>query len=94
MSSSSHLSIAKARATAANDWTELAVREGDGLEISLLWSKSADRVKVIIFDARHEQEFQLHVASAHALAAFYHPFAYIGSPAEAVLCWHAEQEAA
>ena len=27
-----------------DDWRELANRDGDGLEISLLWSKAADRV--------------------------------------------------
>ncbi len=61
---------------ANSDWRELASRDTDGLEISLLWSKSADRVKVIVADSRLEDEFQLDVASADALAAFYHPFAF------------------
>ena len=30
------------------------MREGDGLEVHLLWSKSADRVKVTVADARSE----------------------------------------
>jgi hypothetical protein len=59
-----------------SDWRELASRDTDGLEISLLWSKSADRVKVLVADSRLEDEFQLDVASADALAAFYHPFAF------------------
>ena len=58
------------------DWRELASRDTDGLEISLLWSKSADRVKVLVVDSRLEDEFQLDVAGADALAAFYHPFAF------------------
>ena len=61
---------------ANSDWRELASRDTDGLEISLLWSKSADRVKVIVADSRLEDEFQLDVAGADALAAFYHPFAF------------------
>jgi hypothetical protein len=60
----------------AHDWRELASRETDGLEVSLLWSRSADRVKVTVSDSRLEQEFELDVAGADALAAFHHPFAY------------------
>ena len=76
MSGSSHLSIANAEITTVNDWSELAIREGDGLEISLLWSKSAGRVKVTVLDQRLEEYFDIHVAGAQALRAFYHPFAY------------------
>jgi hypothetical protein len=59
-----------------NDWKELAGRENEGLEVSLLWSKSTDRVKVAVADARLDQQFQFDVAGADALEAFYHPFAY------------------
>ncbi len=59
-----------------NDWRELAIRDGDGLEISLLWSKSADRIKVTVQDERVGESFDLHVRGAEALSAFYHPFAY------------------
>lgn len=62
-----------------DDWRELASRGTDGLEISLLWSKSTDRVKVTVADARFDQHFEVHVASADALAAFGHPFAYAPS---------------
>ena len=57
-------------------WKELAGRENQGLEISLLWNKSADRLKVAVADARLDEKFEFDVASADALAAFYHPFAY------------------
>lgn len=57
-------------------WTELASRANEGLEISLLWSKTADRVKVAITDATLDQRFEFDVAGANALEAFYHPFAY------------------
>ena len=79
---------------AVNDWRELASRENDGIEVSLLWSKRADRVKVIVTDSKLEVEFELNVAGADALAAFYHPFSYLGTPTETEVLWHAEQEAA
>lgn len=61
---------------ALDDWRELASRDGDGLEISLLWSKAAGRVKVTVADSRLDESFELDIAGAEALAAFYHPFAY------------------
>lgn len=57
-------------------WSELAVRENDGLAVSLLWSRSASRVKVAVADARLDAKFEFDVAGADALAAFYHPFAF------------------
>ena len=65
--------------SAGNDWRELAIREGDGIEVRLLWSKSADRVKVTVVDSKFDEEFVLDVAGADALAAFNHPFAYAPS---------------
>ncbi|HET9938515.1 MAG TPA: hypothetical protein VFQ28_06970 [Gaiella sp.] len=61
---------------AVDDWRELASRDGDGLEIALLWSKAADRVKVTVADSRLDDSFELDIAGAEALAAFHHPFAY------------------
>lgn len=63
-----------------SDWRELALRDADGLEVSLLWSRSADRVKVTVADLRLDMRFELDVAGADALAAFHHPFAYAPSP--------------
>ncbi|HLM33334.1 MAG TPA: hypothetical protein VK285_04640 [Gaiellaceae bacterium] len=57
-------------------WKELAGRENEGLEIYLLWNKSADRLKVAVADARLDEKFEFDVASTDALTAFYHPFAY------------------
>lgn len=57
-------------------WRELATRENDGLEITLLWSKAANRVKVTVADEKSDEAFELNVDNAEALAAFYHPFAY------------------
>jgi hypothetical protein len=65
--------------TAINDWKELASRGTDGLAVSLLWSRSAGRVRVAVVDARLDEQFEFDVAGADALAAFYHPFAYAAS---------------
>jgi hypothetical protein len=61
---------------AINDWKELASRGTDGLAVSLLWSKATDRVRVTVADEKLDEEFDLDVPGAHALAAFHHPFAY------------------
>jgi hypothetical protein len=62
--------------TAIDDWRELASRGADGLAVSLLWSKATDQVRVTVADERFDEELDLEVPGAHALAAFYHPFAY------------------
>ena len=61
---------------ASGDWRELASRENDGLEVSLYWSKSAGQVKVTVADCKRDEQFELDVAGADALAAFHHPFAF------------------
>ena len=61
---------------AHDTWRELAGRENEGLEISLLWNESAGRVKVAVADARLDEQFEFGVEGAEALAAFYHPFAF------------------
>ena len=62
--------------TALDDWRELAQRTTDGLEVSLLWSKSRDRVKVAVADSKTGDEFEFDVPGANALSAFYHPFVF------------------
>jgi hypothetical protein len=62
--------------TTGGDWTELASRENDGLEISLLWCKSTGQVKVTVADCRFDETFDVNVVGADALAAFQHPFAF------------------
>ena len=57
-------------------WSELAVRESNGLAVSLLWSRATGRVKVAVVDAHLDEQFEFHVPGADALAAFHHPFAY------------------
>ena len=57
-------------------WSELAVRENDGLAVSLLWNSATGRVKVAVADAWLDEHFEIDVPRADALAAFHHPFAY------------------
>jgi hypothetical protein len=57
-------------------WVDLASRDNDGLEITLLWNESTGHVKVAVADSRLGDEFELDVPRADALGAFYHPFAY------------------
>jgi hypothetical protein len=55
---------------------ELAVRDGDGVHVVLLWHPSENALTVSVEDARVGDRFQLAVAPERALDAFYHPFAY------------------
>ena len=57
-------------------WSELAFRESDGLAVSLLWNAATNRVKVAVDDTRLDEQFDIDVLGAEALAAFHHPFAY------------------
>ena len=57
-------------------WSELAVRENDGLAVALFWSRATGRVKVAVVDAHLDEQFEFRVPRADALAAFHHPFAY------------------
>ena len=65
--------------TARDYWRELETRAGDGLEISLHWSKAADRVRITFVDQRFDESFDIEVDGADALCAFEHPFAFATS---------------
>jgi hypothetical protein len=58
-------------------WSELALRENDGLAVTLLWSRATGRVKVAVDDAKVDEHLEIDVPGADALAAFHHPFAYV-----------------
>jgi hypothetical protein len=64
------------RPVVSRGWTELASRQTDGLAVTLLWSKTSNGVKVSVADEQLDEAFEVEVAGADALAAFYHPFAY------------------
>lgn len=67
-------------AHARDTWKELAGRENEGLEISLLWNKSAERLKVAVADARLDEKFEFDVASADAARSLLPPVRVRGRP--------------
>ena len=56
--------------------TELAQRQNDGIEVSLLWTRSDGSITVAVRHLATEESFELAVDPALALDAFYHPFAF------------------
>jgi hypothetical protein len=71
--------------TVINDWKELARREGDGLVVSLFWSRAAGRVTVTV-EQMFAEELHIEVPGACALDAFYHPFAYAAGRGLGLTC--------
>jgi hypothetical protein len=61
---------------AARNWHELARRTGDGVEVTLLWDKSVDLVKVVVSDGRLCHHLDFDITGADALKAFHQPFAF------------------
>jgi hypothetical protein len=55
---------------------ELAHRSGDGIEVSLLWSRHTDRLTVLVGDSHTGETFEFSPPRDRGLDAFYHPFAY------------------
>jgi hypothetical protein len=55
---------------------ELAQRQNDGIEVTLLWCRADDSVTVAVRQLATEESFELDVDPARALDAFYHPFAF------------------
>jgi hypothetical protein len=62
--------------TSSREPKELAHRVNDGIEVTLLWFASTNRVVVRVNDEKTGERFELAVAGADALDAFYHPFAH------------------
>jgi hypothetical protein len=56
--------------------TELAYRAGDGVEVSLLWSRAESRLTVVVSDSRTGDWFELPAHPENALDVFHHPYAY------------------
>ena len=55
---------------------ELAHRTGNGIEVTLLWTKSTSKVTIAVTDAHSGEEFEFAVDGSRALDAFNHPYAY------------------
>lgn len=58
---------------------ELAYRESDGIEVSLLWNPADNSVSVFVSDARTGDSFELTVGTENPLEVFNHPYAYAAS---------------
>ena len=64
--------------TAHTERRELAHRTGDGIEVTLFWTKSTDRITIEVLDSRSGQRLDFAVDRHAALDAFNHPYAYCG----------------
>ena len=68
-----------ASAAASESLRELAFRESDGLEVTLLWNALEDRLIVSVFDTKRDDFFWVDAPRDRALDVFNHPFAYAAS---------------
>lgn len=59
---------------------ELAYRNENGLEVTLLWDSRSNEVSVEIVDQLDDNGFRIPIAGHLALHAFHHPYAYAPSP--------------
>ena len=59
---------------------ELASRTGDGMSVTLLWSRVDNRLAVEVSDLRSCRHFQLEAPPDRALDVYYHPYAYTSLP--------------
>ena len=58
---------------------ELAHRNQNGLEVTLLWDPRIDEVSVEVVDHVDDSGFRLPIARHLALDAFHHPYGYAQS---------------
>jgi hypothetical protein len=58
---------------------ELDHRNGDGIDVTLLWDDDADAVLVAVENEHTGVTLRIAVGRADALDAFHHPFAYARS---------------
>jgi hypothetical protein len=66
--------------TSQSSARELDHRNGDGIDVTLLWDPQTHRVSVAVIDERTGEVLIFDVDGADALAAFHHPYAYAPSP--------------
>ena len=58
---------------------ELAYRNQNGLEVTLLWDPDSNEVSVEVIDQLDDSGFRFPIAGHLALDAFHHPYAYAKS---------------
>ena len=57
---------------------ELAIRESNGLTVTLYWHSGTNRVSVTVDDAPRGELFELGARPDQALELFHHPYAHAG----------------
>lgn len=57
-------------------FVDLLSREGDGVEVTLLWNVRAESLSVFVWDCTTTSTFEIAVEPSEALDAFEHPFVY------------------
>jgi hypothetical protein len=67
----------KAHSTRRAAVRELAHRTGTGIEVSLLWRRSDNSLRLQLTEVDSGVVFELTIAPDDALDAFYHPYAYL-----------------
>jgi len=56
---------------------ELAARSSDGFEVALFWARGSGELWVDVLHVPTGESFRIPAPAAHALDAYYHPFAYL-----------------
>ena len=62
--------------SAATERRELAHRTGNGIEVTLLWTKSTNTVTIAVVDTHSSEELEFEVDGSRAFDAFNHPYAH------------------
>jgi len=62
--------------TSTAERRELAHRVGNGIEVTLFWSKSTNRITLEVLDSRSGERLDFDVDGYAALDAFKHPYVY------------------
>lgn len=55
---------------------ELASRESNGIEVTLVWKRTTDELRVCVSDARSGAYFELTAEPDNALDVFHHPYSH------------------
>jgi hypothetical protein len=67
-----------------DEMTELAYRNTDGVQVSLLWHRLRDLLVVTVDDSRTGESFSIDAPRDRALDVYYHPYAYAGDRLDAI----------
>ena len=61
------------------EWTELAHRVNDGIDVTLVWihGSGADETLVSVYDTREGTYFEIPARPDRAYDVYRHPFAYL-----------------